>query len=1594
MQRSQSVNINENESQNFSVVDSGEMSLLQENSIDEAIQVFDINAIENERSRMDKAREDLDAARMRLHRRQEQELQLANRRGLPQRGIPKQGNISIAHQGYISPPKFKQPKDAVKKSLLMVEAQNQMYNRTLGLTTDNPSGVDLMLLARKRQRQTDAEQFATPINLENYQTLASLEYDYKIKNKDKQFIPTVFEGGSKLSFSIYSDEFIDPMSLFLELTVINTNLNNYLQFDMSPIKRLTIINNGRVIEDIVDYHLIFSILNDVHYNSRIYKPYDLVNDFHRKNEKVDDDPFIAGSRTVLIPPYYLGSSTVFNPKALQGEEWIGLNGGQLFTQHLNYKILNIPIYSFIFGRCFDKEIILPDAILDKTQKNIVPMFLFRSLEIQIELNEFAFFVPSFATIPSTKPTINTESRLYGIALSDKTIKFCLSNNTDDLKFTNFEVHPKHDYLLETDPKKLTEIIFENLKRSAVSEEVLQRLMQYDRDKNSINNAEIYSNYIDDKMGDIRILNENKFLPLGLVDIYHLPIKLDYQIFFYKKDNNLFRFLGCRETFQDANALVDNHKLVVLINEKGEIIKEIQYSTLADNVDLFGYDECERSLAAFDTGKFVLCKPDSLQSLAFNITSILNLTLSAPIETPSIKTNQLFMFNSNALLTLSFLYNNDVKTVESIRNQKNPHSQLIDQVFCDKIKFNNSLDMKRWTLNYDNDYDAFQNLMTYCGNQKFFFQIPTYNNPNWGPNYSTIGLNSIHAVFYKDAFSDAFLSTLFRIDPLVFMLAACNCTQFDNFLSGKMPSMKQEHFNRFAMRAFSLNLMQLTEESITELTDYIFDQFFHAIEQSKKFKVKENRRDASLTEYIEAIESNVARINLGKAYYSFVGQLPSSYHFFFWFILGTMKNYLEQDKFNIMMEGLKTYMDEGRIVILDKINSELAITIPVKMRYFSDIVTNFYLDIPELRQNNVFNSFLGHKNISNFFDAGSAGLWFHGDDPFNIESVRNNSITDEVLNVYNAFMAKSDVDIGNFGYGPQAFYGLQKLRKLHAEFPIKTFMLSYNKVFQFSSNNIVHFGSFINDDFLYLASTGRNAVEWGEYMNDAKINALKNEKFFLNFLTEIDVADLWICRCKVVVIKYLGESWFLVFIKKENAVLIRDMPAEIDTMSKFLDFRATAINRMQDLKFSNIVNSLDKKSRLLVNNLIESVNYISSVEKYKVIFDQLLFVMKSVCEDLLNQENNKRVFLSDLSISLIRSNAVHILTTEFGYRNQEFKGLNYDVCKNSNAFSEEYRIQIDNPNDTKDKDFILYYPTYTLGSPLNGAAFLNQVLLGTLAKTAKPVTDYITESDISRQWQYKAKLKFKEIIYRDKSIKDDVRKAGFLVKGIRHQIYNTTSFEMELPEQNNFILYNPNVNKMYFAIYNKAYTAFSTVRASNRYALNINLFGIEINDIKYPNEFIQAPITDLRNNYKYLELLEESFDVGDSIINKYNISASTNTSAMIARDSNGIQLSFNTKGDETIRQKFPNYYNELQGKCLFAINFKVALEKIGDPNINLKSVKKILINFDTDKEETLKFQVLAHSTSPANSFNYYDLLTMFEYNSEIFIDGEGELKNLN
>jgi cell division protein FtsB len=226
-------------------------------------------------------------------------------------------------------------------------------------------------------RESDSGMMVIP-DIINYQSDTSSDLQkYLFTETAKEFRPVFYNNRKSLKFTIYSEGFIHPSQFKLNIQVENENPNNYLQLDSSPhsfIKNIRFTHDGVELENIKNYDIILSVLNDINYLNNKYNM-----------NKGAPSPYSMSSREDLIHPKEYGTHIIFNPPQTSFDymDCAEVNGGVLDFKPVNKKTFEFNIFSYIFGNC-TKEI------------KLIPLFLFRrGLVIDIDLNEHCFFVPVF-----------------------------------------------------------------------------------------------------------------------------------------------------------------------------------------------------------------------------------------------------------------------------------------------------------------------------------------------------------------------------------------------------------------------------------------------------------------------------------------------------------------------------------------------------------------------------------------------------------------------------------------------------------------------------------------------------------------------------------------------------------------------------------------------------------------------------------------------------------------------------------------------------------------------------------------------------------------------------------------------------------------------------------------------------------------------------------------------------------------------------------------------------------------------------------------------------------------------------------------------
>jgi hypothetical protein len=205
------------------------------------------------------------------------------------------------------------------------------------------------------------------INDEPDYRMYSYKYTEKIVRVEN---PLIYNDGRSLEFTLYSPTFIEANNLKFNIEVLNPNFNNWIQLDGTEsviIKSIVLSYRGQVIEEIQDYDIINSFIDDI----------------DGKNKKKLEKDLEVGTHNDIIPAATAVSHFLFNPTQLSTdllEDYSTVYKGCLSLIKNNVKRYSILIRSFVFN----------------TDDKYLPLFLFsQGLKIKIELNENAFFVPVF-----------------------------------------------------------------------------------------------------------------------------------------------------------------------------------------------------------------------------------------------------------------------------------------------------------------------------------------------------------------------------------------------------------------------------------------------------------------------------------------------------------------------------------------------------------------------------------------------------------------------------------------------------------------------------------------------------------------------------------------------------------------------------------------------------------------------------------------------------------------------------------------------------------------------------------------------------------------------------------------------------------------------------------------------------------------------------------------------------------------------------------------------------------------------------------------------------------------------------------------------
>lgn len=196
-------------------------------------------------------------------------------------------------------------------------------------------------------------------------------YDYKYTERtNKSLKPLIFNNGRSMEFTIFSQTWVRGDSIKFVAEVINPHQNNYLQLDGPPevlIKRIAISYRSKILEEVHDYDVIEQFTNDmINGDGEELKP---------------DDRLSWGTRNDLIPAASRIGHYLFNPQQTS----------------VDYKVNQVIRNGCIsFERCNRKTYKINLRTLMLSKDGLIPMFMFPlGLRVEIELNEYAFFVPVF-----------------------------------------------------------------------------------------------------------------------------------------------------------------------------------------------------------------------------------------------------------------------------------------------------------------------------------------------------------------------------------------------------------------------------------------------------------------------------------------------------------------------------------------------------------------------------------------------------------------------------------------------------------------------------------------------------------------------------------------------------------------------------------------------------------------------------------------------------------------------------------------------------------------------------------------------------------------------------------------------------------------------------------------------------------------------------------------------------------------------------------------------------------------------------------------------------------------------------------------------
>jgi hypothetical protein len=252
-----------------------------------------------------------------------------------------------------------------------------------------------------------------------------------------------------ITFQLSSKGFLDPWSLYIILRVVNTNSRIPLQLDNSAhslISKVKITGpNGNVLEEIDNYDVIMSNINDMVKNSHDREAcgeregygwgYDKKSNYKttKPTNECNSEPILQPRSlnskdlyTMSQDRFSRGLNTMNKPLIAFYEMRNGAESTD--TLELDSRTFYIPLWSFIIG-------------WGLTIYKYIPLILFGSLEIQIVLNPDAFFVP----LPPC-----------GMWNEDTTIQVTGDNLRQTLVNTGDIIEFQKDFNLDANGQKMTD----------------------------------------------------------------------------------------------------------------------------------------------------------------------------------------------------------------------------------------------------------------------------------------------------------------------------------------------------------------------------------------------------------------------------------------------------------------------------------------------------------------------------------------------------------------------------------------------------------------------------------------------------------------------------------------------------------------------------------------------------------------------------------------------------------------------------------------------------------------------------------------------------------------------------------------------------------------------------------------------------------------------------------------------------------------------------------------------------------------------------------------------------------------------------------